>query len=127
MDADKAKKILEKRYKKQNEYNKENYYRVSVLFEKDVKNRIKATGQSANSFIKAAVLAALDAYESGTAPVSADHEQETISTATMAAYMAPPETKEEQPETAAPLASDVARLRAIAEQAKRNNQELRNE
>lgn len=125
MDPNKARKILEKQYKKQNEYNKENYYRVSVLFPKDVKERIAATGQSANSFIKAATLQALEEYEAAAAPASADQEQETnISTA---AYMVPPETKEEQPETAAPLASDVARLRAIAEQAKRNNQELRNE
>lgn len=127
MDEKQALATLQKRYKKQNDYNKTKYDRVNVMLPTGTKNRIQETGQSMNGFIVAAVLQALEEYEAAAAPVSIDHEQETISSATMAAYMAPPETKEEQPETAAPLASDVARLRAIAEQAKRNNQELRNE
>lgn len=125
MDEKQALETLKKRYKKQNDYNKTKYDRVNVMLPSGTKERIQETGQSMNGFIVAAVLQALEEYEAAAAPVSADQEQRT--NISMAAYMAPPETKEEQPETAAPLASDVARLRAIAEQAKRNNQELRNE
>lgn len=118
MDGKQAIETLKKQYRRQNNYNKNNYDRINVMFPTGTKNRIQATGQSMNGFIIAAVLQALEEYEAA----AADQEQET-----MAAYMVPPETKEEQPEAAAPLASDVGHLRAIAEQAKRNNQELRNE
>ena len=54
---------LEKQYKRQNEHIKENYDRVSVTLPKGTKERIKATGESINSFIIRSVLADLDRLE----------------------------------------------------------------
>ena len=50
-------------YKYQNDYNREHYERIAVTYPKGTKERIKATGQSLNNFIKAATLAALDQIE----------------------------------------------------------------
>ena len=54
-----AKKMLEKRYKKQNEYNKDKYDRVSVMFpagyRDTVRDRASENGQSLNAFILDAV------------------------------------------------------------------------
>ena len=54
-----VKKKLEKRYEKQNDFNKANYDRVSVMFPKgyrdEVRERAKEQGKSLNSFIIEAV------------------------------------------------------------------------
>ena len=42
---------LETQYKRQNEFIKENYDRVSVALPKGTKDRILATGESVNGFI----------------------------------------------------------------------------
>lgn len=63
MDAEKAKKILEKQYKRQNEYIKNSFDRVSVTLPKGTKERITATGESVNGFIKRLVLDELQKLE----------------------------------------------------------------
>ena len=63
MDAEKAKKILEKQYKRQNEYIKNSFDRVSVTLPKGTKERITATGESVNGFIKRVVLDELQKLE----------------------------------------------------------------
>lgn len=54
-----AKRKLEERYNKQNEYNREKYDRVSVMFPNGyrdvVRDKAKAQGQSLNAFILEAV------------------------------------------------------------------------
>ena len=54
-----AKKMLEKRYKKQNDYNKDKYDRVSLMFphgyRDTVREKAKAEGKSLNAFILDAV------------------------------------------------------------------------
>lgn len=60
MDAQQAKKTLQKQYKRQNEYIKNSFDRVSVTLPKGTKERITATGESVNAFINKAVAAALD-------------------------------------------------------------------
>lgn len=54
-----AKRKLEERYNKQNEYNKEKYDRVSVMFPSGyrdiVRDKAKEQGKSLNSFILEAV------------------------------------------------------------------------
>ena len=54
-----AKRKLEERYDKQNEYNREKYDRVSVMFPAGyrdiVRNKAKEQGKSLNSFILEAV------------------------------------------------------------------------
>ena len=54
-----AKRKLEERYNKQNEYNREKYDRVSVMFpsgyRETVRDKAKAQGQSLNAFILEAV------------------------------------------------------------------------
>lgn len=47
----KEKAKLETQYKRQNEFIRENYDRVSVTLPKGTKDRIKATGESINGFI----------------------------------------------------------------------------
>jgi hypothetical protein len=47
----KEKTKLETQYKRQNEFIKENYDRVSVTLPKGTKDRILATGESVNGFI----------------------------------------------------------------------------
>lgn len=78
MDEKQALATLQKRYKKQNDYNKTKYDRVNVMLPTGTKSRIQATGQSMNGFIIAAVLQALAEYEAAAAPASVDQEQETI-------------------------------------------------
>lgn len=63
MDAEKAKKILEKQYKRQNEYIKNSFDRVSVTLPKGTKERITATGESVNGFIKRLVMDELQKLE----------------------------------------------------------------
>ena len=59
-----AEQMLKARYKAQNEYNKENYERITVMAPKGTKDRIKATGEkSVNKFIVSSVLRSLDQHE----------------------------------------------------------------
>ncbi len=56
MDARKAKEILDKRYRKQNEYIANKYSRISVVVEKGMKERIRMVaesgGETLNGYIK---------------------------------------------------------------------------
>lgn len=63
MDAKKAKKTLEKQYKRQNDYIKNTYDRVSITLPKGTKEQIIATGESVNGFINRVVLDALKNQE----------------------------------------------------------------
>lgn len=66
MDKETEKKALaalerqKKQYQRQNEYIKESFDRVSVTLPKGTRERIKATGQSVNSFINKVVKKELD-------------------------------------------------------------------
>lgn len=65
MNEKKAIEKLEKQYKRQNEYNKNNYYRASVLLPKGTDERIKAVSdKSINEYIKSLILADLERLES---------------------------------------------------------------
>lgn len=66
MDAQKAKKTLQKQYARQNDYIKNNFDRISVTLPKGTKERITATGESVNGFINKLVAAALDQQEKTT-------------------------------------------------------------
>lgn len=63
MDEKSAKKTLQKQYKRQNNYIKENFDRVTVTLPKGTKNRILNTGESLNGFVNSAVSALLAEYE----------------------------------------------------------------
>lgn len=63
MDAQNAKKILQKQYNRQNEFIKNNYDRISVTMPKGTKERITATGESVNGFINRVVLLELERIE----------------------------------------------------------------
>lgn len=63
MDGKEAIKRLEKQYKRQNDYIKNSYDRVSITLPKGTKERIKATGESINGLINVLVLEYLDAHE----------------------------------------------------------------
>ncbi len=63
MTGKEAQKRLVKQYKRQNEHIKENYDRVSVTLPKGTTDRIKATGNSVNGYIKDVVLADLEEQE----------------------------------------------------------------
>ena len=65
MTGKEAQKRLVKQYKRQNEHIKENYDRVSVTLPKGTTDRIKATGNSVNGYIKDVVLADLEKLEGG--------------------------------------------------------------
>ena len=66
MTGKEAKERLSKQYKRQNEYIKEKYDRVSVVLPDKTKDRIKElTGKSCNAYISALVLADLDRLENG--------------------------------------------------------------
>ncbi len=64
VDAKQAKKTLEKQYKRQNEYIKNTFDRVSVTLPKGTKERIAATGESVNGFINRVVYQELTRLES---------------------------------------------------------------
>lgn len=51
MDGKQALRRLEKQYKRQNEYIKNSYDRISVTLPKGTKDRIKAAGYSVNGLI----------------------------------------------------------------------------
>lgn len=63
VDAKQAKKTLEKQYKRQNEYIKNTFDRVSVTLPKGTKERITATGESINGFINRVVVQELQRLE----------------------------------------------------------------
>jgi hypothetical protein len=63
IDPSKAVETLQKRYKKQNEYIKNAYDRISVTLPKGTKDRINATGESVNGYITRLVLEDLDRQE----------------------------------------------------------------
>lgn len=63
MKAADAKKTLEKQYKRQNEYIRSNYDRVSVTLPKGTKDQITATGESLNGFINQAIADRLESIQ----------------------------------------------------------------
>lgn len=63
IDPQKAVETLQKRYKKQNEYIKNSYDRISVTLPKGTKDRINATGESVNGYITRLVLEDLERQE----------------------------------------------------------------
>ena len=66
MTGKEAKERLSKQYKRQNDYIKEKYDRVSVVLPDKTKERIKElTGKSCNAYISDLVLADLDRLENG--------------------------------------------------------------
>lgn len=60
VDARQAKKTLEKQYKRQNDYIKQKYDRVSVTLPKGTKKRIAAAGETLNGFINRVILEELE-------------------------------------------------------------------
>ena len=65
MTGKEAIKTLEKQYKRQNDYIKNNYDRISVTLPKGTKERIKSlTGESVNAYINTLVVADLERLES---------------------------------------------------------------
>ena len=63
MSGTEAQKRLEKQYKRQNEYIKNSYDRISVTLPKGTKERIQATGESVNGYITRLVLEDLEQQE----------------------------------------------------------------
>ena len=64
MDGERAIKTLQKQYKRQNEYIKGAFDRVSVTLPKGTKDRIRsATGESINGFINRLISEELDRIE----------------------------------------------------------------
>ena len=68
-------KTLQQIYKRQNEHIAENYDRLSITTPKGTKERIQATGESLNSFIKRVILAELERLENGSTAGPADHNE----------------------------------------------------
>lgn len=65
MAGKEAQKRIVKQYKRQNEYIKGNYDRVSATLPKGTTERIKALGLSVNGLINSLVLAELERLENG--------------------------------------------------------------
>lgn len=63
MDGKEAIKRLEKQYKRQNEYIKNSYDRVSITLPKGTKDRIKEKGYSINGLINELVISWLNDQE----------------------------------------------------------------
>lgn len=63
MQGKEAQKRLEKQYKRQNEFIKNAYDRISVTLPKGTKERIKAQGESVNGYINKLVLDDLERLE----------------------------------------------------------------
>jgi len=71
-------KKLEKQYKRQNDYIKNNYDRVSITLQRGTKERIKSlAGQSVNAYINALVVADLDRMEALEAAENQGFEDDT--------------------------------------------------
>lgn len=64
MTGKEAQKRIVKQYKRQNEYIKGNYDRVSATLPKGTTERIKAQGKTVNGYINELVLADLEKLES---------------------------------------------------------------
>ena len=64
--ATEYKRQLQKTYKRQNEYIKEKFDRVSVTLPKGTKDKIIASGDTLNGFINKAVAAMLESVEDTT-------------------------------------------------------------
>lgn len=66
MELLEAKRKLEQRYNKQNEYNRKNYDRVSVMFpsgyREQVRDAAQAAGKSLNAYILEAVQEKMEKY-----------------------------------------------------------------
>ena len=60
MDAEKAKEVLEKRYKRQNAYIKSTYDRISVTLPKGTKEKILASGETVNGLINRLIVEYLE-------------------------------------------------------------------
>ena len=60
VDARQAKKTLEKQYKRQNDYIRQKYDRVSVTLPKGTKERIAAAGETLNGFINRIIMEELE-------------------------------------------------------------------
>ena len=60
MDEQKAIARVKREYTYRNSYNKEHYDRLTALLPKGTKERIKATGESANGMIVRLILAELE-------------------------------------------------------------------
>ena len=63
MDKKTMKKRLQDQYKRQNEFNKENYDRINVMLPKGTRDRIAATGETFTGFITRVVLQELEHLE----------------------------------------------------------------
>ena len=66
MEGKDAIKKLQNQYKRQNNYIKDNFDRMSIVLPKGTKERIKElTGKSCNAYISALVIADLERLENG--------------------------------------------------------------
>ena len=67
MDAKRAKEVLDRRYKKQNDYIAKKYSRISVVVEKGLKERIRevaeSSGETLNGYINRLIAEDLEKYE----------------------------------------------------------------
>ena len=63
MTGEEAKKRLKKQYKRQNDFIKEKYDRLSIALPPGTKERIKAAGEKPNSLIKRLLLSWLENHE----------------------------------------------------------------
>jgi len=63
IDPQKAVERLQRQYKNQNEYIRNNFDRVSITLPKGTKERIKGIGESLNGYINRLVLADLERLE----------------------------------------------------------------
>ena len=63
MTGEEAKERLKREYKYRNGYNQKNYDRISVFAPKGTRDRIKATGRTANGIITELLLNWLDEQE----------------------------------------------------------------
>ena len=63
MTGEEAKKRLKKQYKRQNDFIKEKYDRLSIALPPGTKERIKAAGEKPNSLIKRLLLSWLENNE----------------------------------------------------------------
>ena len=55
-----AKRKLEKRYDRQNDYNRKNYDRVSVMFPAGERDKVREIAKSQNKSLNAFILEAID-------------------------------------------------------------------
>lgn len=76
MEGKDAIKKLQNQYKRQNNYIKDNFDRMSIVLPKGTKEKIKElTGQSCNAYISALVLENLEKLESKTGTQANDPDE----------------------------------------------------